>query len=165
MILVLFVDILKTEKCRMRFRKIRHQILNTLVTIEIFKITLMFASVHYSSSSRLRVFQRTPRSTWTRRWVSPGRKLSRGVVYCAQKESERSRRGGNTRTESNDWDPKTYDYPPPRNPPPRTISRVTEPEPPAFSNFTNAIIVGAFVLGIGAGVYFTSEVKDTIFEF
>lgn len=71
-----------------------------------------------------------------------------------------------TRVETNDWDPQSYNSPPPPRVPPQRPDYTSqlEPEAPGLSNFTNAIIVGAFILGIGAGVYFTSDVRLKVFD-
>eukprot|EP00210_Caulerpa_lentillifera_P007765 g7410.t1 len=82
------------------------------------------------------------------------------VSMAAQKQPRGRRSGSSTRVETNDWDPQSY-QPPPPPPPPRIRSIQLEPESPNLSNFTNAIVVGAFVLGIGAGVYFTSDVTTS----
>lgn len=88
-----------------------------------------------------------------RRWVP--RKTPRLPVVASLREPGRQPTSRARRVEGNDWDPQSANLQPPR-PPIRPSLR--EEESPNLSNFTNAITVGAFVLGIGAGVYFTSEV-------
>lgn len=55
----------------------------------------------------------------------------------------------------------SYDYAPPpggaRPPPPRSPPPPT-PEPPQRSSYTQALVAAAFVTGLGAGVYFDSEI-------
>lgn len=96
----------------------------------------------------------------------------RRVLHFESKASQKQpgrRSNTTTRVETNDWDPQSYNTPPPP-PPPRVPPHRTdytsqlEPESPGLSNFTNAIVVGAFILGIGAGVYFTSDVGSKVFD-
>eukprot|EP00210_Caulerpa_lentillifera_P003271 g3122.t1 len=58
-----------------------------------------------------------------------------------------------------DWNSQSFNSVPPRGPVNRTSQTRSEPEFTGFTSFTKSVIVGAFVLGIGAGVYFTSEVN------
>lgn len=57
--------------------------------------------------------------------------------------------------------PSSYDYPPPgRAEGPFKQPQNNGPPPPGgLSGFTKALIAGSFVIGLGAGVYFASEVN------
>ena len=89
------------------------------------------------------------------------------VVTKAEQEQPRPSRGSNgqTRTYRPDWDRQSnYDYPPP----PSQTSRQPPSGPPPppennnngfGSNFTKALLAGVFILGIGTGVWFDSQVS------
>ena len=99
---------------------------------------------------------------WTRSSFRP-RKRQTWTRHAAERKPN-GRRGKvpTTQYEDDGWDPQapSYNHPPTRNPSRHTgrdIDAVSEFS--AVSPFTNALIGGAFVLGIGAGVYFASEVR------
>lgn len=65
--------------------------------------------------------------------------------------------------ERDQWqDSSSYDYAPPAESGGggRRVSGGSGPPPPGgMSDFTKALIAGSFIMGLGAGVYFTSEVN------
>lgn len=91
---------------------------------------------------------------------------ARSIVSAEQNQSQSGRgSSGQPRTYRPDWERQSnYDYPPPpsqsnRQPP-------SGPPPPPNNNtngfgsdFTKALLAGVFILGIGAGVWFDSQVS------
>ena len=85
---------------------------------------------------------------------------SRRALSCRAEFQGPSNPGPRAATEREPWrSASPYDYPPPpsgpRSPPP------PPPQPPApgkLDGLTKALIAAAFVTGLGAGVYFDSEI-------
>ena len=94
---------------------------------------------------------------------SQSRRQKRLTIAAEQNESDRGG-SGQTKTYKPSWERQSqYDYAPPPNssrPPPSG----PPPRPPNNNNgfgsdFTKALLAGVFILGIGAGVWFDSQVS------
>jgi len=94
------------------------------------------------------------------------------VTVLAQQDQQQPGRGqsGSAKTYDQSWERRSqYDYPPPPSQssrPPSQNGRPPSGPPPrppdnngGGSDFTKALLAGVFILGIGAGVWFDSQVS------
>lgn len=82
----------------------------------------------------------------------------RWTLRASQRPSREKRGSPTLPYEDDGWDPVTPSYGIDARRPPRKYSE--DVQLTGLSPFTNALIGGAFVLGVGAGVYFGTEVSS-----
>lgn len=97
--------------------------------------------------------------------LSSSRRQRHSVTVTAEQSQGQPGRGqsGSSRTYDQSWERRSqYDYPPPPSQNSRPPSG-PPPRPPdnngGGSDFTKALLAGVFILGIGAGVWFDSQVS------
>ena len=99
-------------------------------------------------------------------WQTSSQRQRRLKVKAEQSQEQQGRgQSGSSRTYDQSWERRSqYDYPPPPSQPGRPPSG-PPPRPPENNNngggsdFTKALLAGVFILGIGAGVWFDSQVS------